>query len=350
MSLYINQRHSRYRICELQLRVIALWEKGAAAEWMRRVSDRELYLLGGDRNLLFELLFHHEILTSISSQVAIDVMHAASQRVDLFSEKQLSALTELAEACVEEKDEDSLLQACWEETENQSQLRATREDHRAWVNSECRDASSAKSGETKVLVVDGAPISRQIDNTPVKPISRSYAPSEALRLFLIKQHGALKGNPEDFCHWLWILGIFTIADLASAATSNDALWNALQKGNGKTGVKKFKSSGFKNAVLAAALSETSEMPEELLCPISQVVFRDPVVASDGHTYERVAIHAWFQKQVSKIEATKQADVWSSFATGTGSHETRSPIPHYLHPTPTPCSYSKQCNGSSFCLQ
>ncbi|GBF92338.1 hypothetical protein Rsub_05540 [Raphidocelis subcapitata] len=36
----------------------------------------------------------------------------------------------------------------------------------------------------------------------------------------------------------------------------------------------------------------------LRCPISREVFRDPVVASDGHTYERAAIAAWLQKSDS----------------------------------------------------
>jgi len=34
---------------------------------------------------------------------------------------------------------------------------------------------------------------------------------------------------------------------------------------------------------------------DLLCPISNLKFVDPVVAADGHTYERVAIKQWFDK-------------------------------------------------------
>jgi hypothetical protein len=33
----------------------------------------------------------------------------------------------------------------------------------------------------------------------------------------------------------------------------------------------------------------------LRCPICREVFRDPVVASDGQTYERAAIVAWMAK-------------------------------------------------------
>jgi hypothetical protein len=35
--------------------------------------------------------------------------------------------------------------------------------------------------------------------------------------------------------------------------------------------------------------------EELSCPISMQLMTDPVVADDGHTYERHAIEAWIKK-------------------------------------------------------
>ena len=40
-----------------------------------------------------------------------------------------------------------------------------------------------------------------------------------------------------------------------------------------------------------------EPPDEYLCPITQELMRDPVIASDGHTYERGAIEIWFSKKV-----------------------------------------------------
>lgn len=36
-----------------------------------------------------------------------------------------------------------------------------------------------------------------------------------------------------------------------------------------------------------------EPPKEFICPITREIMRDPVVTSDGHTYERVAIAKWF---------------------------------------------------------
>lgn len=35
-------------------------------------------------------------------------------------------------------------------------------------------------------------------------------------------------------------------------------------------------------------------PEEICCPISFEIFRDPVRAADGHTYERKYIEKWFK--------------------------------------------------------
>jgi len=41
-------------------------------------------------------------------------------------------------------------------------------------------------------------------------------------------------------------------------------------------------------------TEGFTIPGDLLCPIMHSLFHDPVVASDGHTYERAAITSWLQ--------------------------------------------------------
>jgi hypothetical protein len=41
-----------------------------------------------------------------------------------------------------------------------------------------------------------------------------------------------------------------------------------------------------------------EIPDNLICPITSDIFVDPVMTSDGHTYERMAIEAWFEKHHS----------------------------------------------------
>ena len=37
-------------------------------------------------------------------------------------------------------------------------------------------------------------------------------------------------------------------------------------------------------------------PKAFLCPITQDIMQDPVVATDGHTYERDAIERWLRKK------------------------------------------------------
>ena len=41
-----------------------------------------------------------------------------------------------------------------------------------------------------------------------------------------------------------------------------------------------------------------EPPDEYVCPISQELMEDPVLASDGHAYERRAIECWFKKRLT----------------------------------------------------
>ncbi|CAF2708819.1 unnamed protein product [Rotaria sp. Silwood2] len=43
-------------------------------------------------------------------------------------------------------------------------------------------------------------------------------------------------------------------------------------------------------------TEYSEVSKDFICPITGTLFHDPVVASDGHTYEREAIVRWLQRE------------------------------------------------------
>jgi pyridoxal/pyridoxine/pyridoxamine kinase len=42
-------------------------------------------------------------------------------------------------------------------------------------------------------------------------------------------------------------------------------------------------------------SVTVVTTDELSCPISMLLMTDPVVADDGHTYQREAIEEWIKK-------------------------------------------------------
>jgi hypothetical protein len=45
---------------------------------------------------------------------------------------------------------------------------------------------------------------------------------------------------------------------------------------------------------ALLLSNASNIPQAFLCPLTWEVMRDPVVDSNGHTYDRSAIEHWLQ--------------------------------------------------------
>ena len=44
--------------------------------------------------------------------------------------------------------------------------------------------------------------------------------------------------------------------------------------------------------------DSDNYPPECYCPLTHEVFVDPVVAADGHTYERVAVETWLAKSES----------------------------------------------------
>ena len=44
------------------------------------------------------------------------------------------------------------------------------------------------------------------------------------------------------------------------------------------------------------------LPPAFMCPITNEMFVDPVVANDGHTYERTAIVKWLEANNTRFEA------------------------------------------------
>ena len=57
-----------------------------------------------------------------------------------------------------------------------------------------------------------------------------------------------------------------------------------------------------------------EPPMELICPITLDLFQDPVVAADGHSYERFAIEKVFEQQQRNMNGQERA-CWRSPKTG-----------------------------------
>jgi hypothetical protein len=171
-----------------------------------------------------------------------------------------------------------------------------------------------------------APISRVSTSTPDAESWKIIAPpsfptlitptftDSALLAFLKEQKGCLKGSPASFHRWLVETeDITTLDDLVDAMMHDAYLRDVLQPGDGDVGVKGFKIAIFKKAAMDAANcafgngpnseadKERREPPFELICPISYALMtEDPVIAADGHSYERAAIEMWFQKQQAEI--------------------------------------------------
>ena len=178
------------------------------------------------------------------------------------------------------------------------------------------------------------PIQRPAATKP-RPVTPSPTASDGLGAFLAEQKVCLKGSPKAFGQWLATEDIFSLEDLAAAVSDEDYLHEVLQHGDGRVGVKGFKRVAFKKAVLSAVnpsmydshpnvargIPNDDEAPAELICPISHgLMTNDPVIAADGHTYERVSIDAWYRKQSSEIAAAKQ-----QIASGSDTQQARAII-------------------------
>ena len=78
-------------------------------------------------------------------------------------------------------------------------------------------------------------------------------------------------------------------------------------GNASSGVQTRRSASARGDLPDAPDAELADEPEELLCPITRSMFRDPVVLFDsGHTYERSAVLAHFRRNGAKDPLTRRA--------------------------------------------
>ena len=77
-------------------------------------------------------------------------------------------------------------------------------------------------------------------------------------------------------------------------------------GNASSGVQTRRSASARGDLPEAPDADLEDEPEELLCPITRTMFRDPVVAVDsGHTYERSAILLHFRRSGPKDPLTRR---------------------------------------------
>ena len=81
-------------------------------------------------------------------------------------------------------------------------------------------------------------------------------------------------------------------------------------GNATQGVRTRRSASARGNVPDAPDADLADLdaePEVLLCPITRVMFRDPVMVVDsGHTYERSAILSHFERNGAKDPLTRRA--------------------------------------------
>ena len=78
-------------------------------------------------------------------------------------------------------------------------------------------------------------------------------------------------------------------------------------GNANQGVQTRRSASARGDPPDAPDADLDAEPEELMCPITRAVFRDPVfVVDSGHTYERSAILSHFERNGAKDPLTRRA--------------------------------------------
>ena len=78
-------------------------------------------------------------------------------------------------------------------------------------------------------------------------------------------------------------------------------------GNASSGVQTRRSASARGDLPDAPDADLDAEPEELMCPITRTVFRDPVfVVDSGHTYERSAILSHFERNGAKDPLTRRA--------------------------------------------
>ena len=79
-------------------------------------------------------------------------------------------------------------------------------------------------------------------------------------------------------------------------------------------------------VRGAESKDITDIPDMFLCPITQDVMHDPVIASDGHTYEREAIEKWL-KNGRNVSPMTNAPMTSSVLLP--NHNLKSAISTYM---------------------
>ena len=101
----------------------------------------------------------------------------------------------------------------------------------------------------------------------------------------------------------------TTADFRSMAPSKRRRASVVSRpasADASSGVQTRRSASVPCDLPDAPDADLADEPEELLCPITRSMFRDPVVLFDsGHTYERSAVLAHFRRNGAKDPLTRR---------------------------------------------
>ncbi|MBN3323978.1 WSDU1 protein, partial [Atractosteus spatula] len=102
-------------------------------------------------------------------------------------------------------------------------------------------------------------------------------------------------SEEDVMAWLCEEGL---EELVKVFKTNNIDGSELMRLNKETLTTELniESAGLRNKVIhkieELKMESVAGIPDEFLCPITREVMRDPVIASDGYSYEREAIESW----------------------------------------------------------
>ncbi|XP_006813234.1 WD repeat, SAM and U-box domain-containing protein 1-like [Saccoglossus kowalevskii] len=111
---------------------------------------------------------------------------------------------------------------------------------------------------------------------------------------------------QDVCDWLKSLGLEQyvvtfksneidgqeLNNITSEVLRSDLAISALGHRNKIIrGIESIKEQCILEQLQGQTTSD-SDIPDELLCPITRELMRDPVIASDGYSYERSSIESW----------------------------------------------------------
>lgn len=123
--------------------------------------------------------------------------------------------------------------------------------------------------------------------TPTNSTPRKlFAPnSNPLSRFLEAHKRCFRTTVEEFYTWLESEDILNLQDLSEALEQDEYVEKMKD-----CGFKKYMKDIFHSGVEAALNQE--EPPAHLICPLSKMLFQDPVVVADGYTYERTCIETW----------------------------------------------------------